>query len=110
MTGALPTGAQFLALSCLAPVQVVKHFPRLGCCSDRASRRRLRTGPARRRELDAARYGGTIRLAVDRPDQRNVELRQAAQRHGVTHTASIGLTIGNQMMGALNIYNSPVEP
>ena len=55
--------------------------------------------------LDAAHYGGTIRLTVDRPDQPYVELRQAAQRHGVTHTTSIGLTAGDQVMGAMNIYN-----
>jgi GAF domain-containing protein len=55
--------------------------------------------------LDAARYGGTVRLTVDRPDQPYAELRQAAQRRGVTHTMSIGLITGHLVMGAMNIYS-----
>jgi transcriptional regulator with GAF, ATPase, and Fis domain len=54
--------------------------------------------------LDAARYGETVRLAVDLPDQPYAEWREAAQRRGVTHTMSIGLTTGDQVMGAMNIY------
>jgi len=55
--------------------------------------------------LDAARYGQTVRLTVDRPDQPYDELRQAAQRRGVSHTMSIGLTTADQVMGAMNIYS-----
>jgi transcriptional regulator with GAF, ATPase, and Fis domain len=55
--------------------------------------------------LDAARYGQTVRLTVDGPDQPYDELRHAAQRRGVTHTMSIGLTTGDQVMGAMNIYS-----
>jgi GAF domain-containing protein len=55
--------------------------------------------------LDAGRYGETVRLTVDLPDQPFADLRRAAQRHGVTHTLSIGLTMADQVMGAMNIYN-----
>jgi GAF domain-containing protein len=55
--------------------------------------------------LDAARYGETIRLTVDRPDQPYPELREAARRQGVTHTMSIGLPAGDQVMSAMNIYS-----
>jgi len=55
--------------------------------------------------LDAARYGQTVRLTVDRPDQPYDELRRAAERRGVSHTMSIGLTTGDQVMGAMNIYS-----
>jgi GAF domain-containing protein len=58
------------------------------------------TGPC----LDAARYGETVRLIVDLPDQPYAELRHAAHRRGVTHTMSIGLATGDQVMGAMNIY------
>jgi GAF domain-containing protein len=55
--------------------------------------------------LDAARYGGTVRLTVDLPDQPYADLRRAAQRQGVTHTLSIGLSTADQVMGAMNIYS-----
>jgi GAF domain-containing protein len=60
--------------------------------------------------LDAALYGETIHLTVDRADQPYPDLRQAAQLKGVSHTLSIGLTTGDQVMGAMNIYNSTGRP
>ena len=55
--------------------------------------------------LDAARYAQTVRLTIDAPDQPYPELRHAAQQKGVTHTVSLGLPTGDQVMGAMNIYN-----
>jgi GAF domain-containing protein len=60
--------------------------------------------------LDAARYGQVVRLTMDAPDQPYSDLRRAAQRRGVTHTLSIGLPTGDQVMGALNIYNFTGRP
>ena len=60
--------------------------------------------------LDAALYGETIKVTVDGPDQPYPELRHAAQRKGVTHTMSIGLSTGDQVLGAMNIYNSTGRP
>jgi GAF domain-containing protein len=60
--------------------------------------------------LDAARYGQTVRLRVDEPDQPYPDLRRAAQQKGVTHTLSIGLSTGDQVMGAINIYSSTGMP
>jgi GAF domain-containing protein len=60
--------------------------------------------------LDAARYGQTVRLSMDAPDQPYPDLRRAAQQKGVTHTLSIGLPTGDQVMGAMNIYNSTGGP
>jgi transcriptional regulator with GAF, ATPase, and Fis domain len=56
--------------------------------------------------LDAALYGETIKVTIDGPDQPYPDLRQAAHRKGVTHTMSIGFSTGDQVMGALNLYNS----
>jgi GAF domain-containing protein len=60
--------------------------------------------------LDAARYGQTVRLTIDGPDQRYRNLRQAAQEKGVTHTVSLGLSTGDQVMGAMNIHNITGRP
>ena len=60
--------------------------------------------------LDAARYGETIKLTIGGPDQPYPEFREAAQHSGVTHTMSIGLATGDQIMGAMNIYNSTGRP
>jgi GAF domain-containing protein len=60
--------------------------------------------------LDAARYGQTVRLTMDVVDQPYPDLRRAAQQKGVTHTVSIGLPTGDQVMGAMNIYNSTGVP
>jgi GAF domain-containing protein len=60
--------------------------------------------------LDAARYGQTVRLTMDALDQPYPDLRRAAQQKGVTHTLSIGLPTGDQVMGAMNIYNSTGGP
>jgi len=66
----------------------------------------LGSGPC----LDAARYGETIKLTIDGSDQPYPEFRQAAQWGGVSHTMSIGLSTGDQVMGAMNIYNSTGRP
>jgi GAF domain-containing protein len=60
--------------------------------------------------LDAARYGETVRLTMDAPDLPYPGLRRAAQQKGVTHTLSIGLPTGDQVMGAMNIYNFTGRP
>jgi GAF domain-containing protein len=60
--------------------------------------------------LDAARYGQTVRLTMDGPDMPYPDLRRAAQQKGVTHTMSIGLPTGDQVMGAMNIYNFTGRP
>ena len=60
--------------------------------------------------LDAARYGETIKVTMDGPDQPYPDFRQAARREGVTHTMSIGFSTGDQVMGAMNIYNSTGRP
>jgi transcriptional regulator with GAF, ATPase, and Fis domain len=60
--------------------------------------------------LDAARYAQTVRLTMDAPDQPYPGLRHAAQQKGVTHTVSIGLPTGDQVMGAMNIYNFTGRP
>ncbi len=60
--------------------------------------------------LDAARCGETINVTMDGPDQPYPEFRQAAKREGVTHTMSIGFSTGDQVMGAMNIYNSTGRP
>jgi transcriptional regulator with GAF, ATPase, and Fis domain len=60
--------------------------------------------------LDAALYGETIKLTMDGPDQPYPDFRHAAQREGVTHTMSIGLSTGDQVMGAMNLYNSTGRP
>ena len=60
--------------------------------------------------LDAARYGEAIKVTMDGPEQPYPDFRQAAQQKGVTHTMSIGLSTGDQVMGAMNIYNSTGQP
>jgi GAF domain-containing protein len=40
------------------------------------------------------------------PDQPYPDFRDAAQREGVTHTMSLGLSTGDQVMAAMNIYSS----
>ena len=60
--------------------------------------------------LDAARYGETIKVTVDGLDQPYRDFRQAARREGVTHTMSIGFSTGDQVMGAMNLYNSTGRP
>jgi GAF domain-containing protein len=60
--------------------------------------------------LDAARYGQTVRLTMDEPDLPYPDLCRAAQRKGVTHTLSIGLPTGDQVMAAMNIYNFTGRP
>jgi transcriptional regulator with GAF, ATPase, and Fis domain len=60
--------------------------------------------------LDAARYGEAVKLTIDGPDQPYLEFRQAAQAKGVSHTMSIGLATGDQVLGAMNIYNSTGKP
>ena len=60
--------------------------------------------------LDAALYGETVKVTMNSPDQPYPDFRQAAQREGVTHTMSIGLSTGDQVMGAMNIYNSTGRP
>jgi hypothetical protein len=49
--------------------------------------------------LDAALYGETVKVTMNSPDQPYPDFRQAAQREGVTHTMSIGLSTGDQVMG-----------
>jgi transcriptional regulator with GAF, ATPase, and Fis domain len=56
--------------------------------------------------LDAARCGETIKVTTNGPDQPYPRFRRAAQQEGVTHTMSIGFSTGDQVMGAMNIYNS----
>jgi transcriptional regulator with GAF, ATPase, and Fis domain len=60
--------------------------------------------------LDAARYGEPVKLTVGEPKQPYPEFRQAAQRKGVSHTMSIGLSTGDQVMGAMNLYSSTGHP
>lgn len=60
--------------------------------------------------LDAALYGETIKVTMDGRDQPYPDFRQAAQRKGVTHTMSVGLSTGDQVIGAMNIYNSTGRP
>ena len=60
--------------------------------------------------LDAARSGEAVRLTMDEPDQPYPDFRQAARGRGVTHTTSIGFATGDQVVGAMNIYNSTGEP
>jgi transcriptional regulator with GAF, ATPase, and Fis domain len=60
--------------------------------------------------LDAALYGETVKVTMNSADQPYSDFRQAAQREGVTHTMSIGLSTGDQVMGAMNIYNSTGRP
>ena len=60
--------------------------------------------------IDAARCGETIKVTMDGPDQPYPEFRQAARRQGVSHTMSVGFSTGDQVMGAMNIYNSTGRP
>jgi transcriptional regulator with GAF, ATPase, and Fis domain len=60
--------------------------------------------------LDAARCGETIKVTMDRSDQPYPEFRQAARGEGVTHTMSIGFSTGDQVIGAMNFYNSTGRP
>jgi transcriptional regulator with GAF, ATPase, and Fis domain len=60
--------------------------------------------------LDAALYGETIHLTVSAADQPYPGLRQSAQQKGVSHTLSIGLSTGDQVRGAINIYNTTGRP
>ena len=60
--------------------------------------------------LDAARCGETIKVTMNGPDQPYRRFRQAARREGVTHTMSVGFSTGDQVMGAMNIYNSTGRP
>ncbi len=60
--------------------------------------------------LDAALYGETIKVTMDGTEQPYPALRQAAQDQGVTHTMSIGLATGDQVLGAMNLYNSTGRP
>ena len=60
--------------------------------------------------IDAARYGETIKVTMDGPDQPYPDFRQAARREGVSHTMSVGFSTGDQVMGAMNIYNSTGRP
>lgn len=60
--------------------------------------------------LDAARFGETIKVTINGPDQPYPELRRAAQRNGVSHTMSISLATGGQIKAAMNIYNSTGQP
>ena len=60
--------------------------------------------------LDAARCGETIKVTMDGPDQPYPEFRKAARREGVSHTMSVGFSTGDQVMGAMNIYNSTGRP
>ncbi len=66
----------------------------------------LGTGPC----LDAALFAETVELTMADADQPYPEFRQAAQREGVTHTLSVGLSTGDHALGALNIYNSTGRP
>ena len=60
--------------------------------------------------LDAARHGEAVKLTMGESNQPYPEFRQAAQRQGVSHTMSIGLATGDQVMGSMNIYNSTGRP
>lgn len=60
--------------------------------------------------LDAAVYGETIHLTMGSTDQPYPDLRHRAQQRGVTHTLSIGLSTGDQVTGAMNIYNTTGRP
>jgi GAF domain-containing protein len=60
--------------------------------------------------LDAAVYGESIGVTMEGDDQPYPEFRRACQRQGVTHTMSIGLPTGDQVLGALNIYNFTGRP
>ena len=60
--------------------------------------------------LDAARCGETIKVTMKGPDQPYPQFRRAARREGVTHTMSIGFSTGDQVIGAMNLYNSTGRP
>ena len=60
--------------------------------------------------LDAALYGETIKVTMDGPNQPYTDFRRASQRKGVTHTMSIGFPTGDQVTGAMNVYNFTGQP
>lgn len=60
--------------------------------------------------LDAARCGETVKVTMNGPDQPYPQFRQAAMREGVSHTMSVGFSTGDQVMGAMNIYNFTGRP
>jgi hypothetical protein len=65
-----------------------------------------RSGPC----LDAALYGEVVQVTMDGPDQPYPDFRRAAQGKAVTHSLSIGLSTGDQVLGALNVYSSTGRP
>jgi GAF domain-containing protein len=65
-----------------------------------------RSGPC----LDAALYGEVVQLTMDGPDQPYPDFRRAARGKAVTHSLSIGLSTGDQVIGALNVYSATGRP
>jgi GAF domain-containing protein len=60
--------------------------------------------------LDATKTGNTV--LVDTGDQANPypEFSRAAQRAGILHSVSVGLSIPDRILGALNMYTSTRHP
>jgi GAF domain-containing protein len=54
--------------------------------------------------LDAAVSGDTIKLTMGGSDARYPDFQRVAQREGVTHSLSVGLSATTRIVGALNIY------
>jgi len=60
--------------------------------------------------MDAAISGETITIEDTADGGAYPDFSRAAQRHGVTHTMSIGLPVERQTIGALNVYGIGPEP
>jgi len=60
--------------------------------------------------LDAAVTGGAIQVAMGEPDSPYPDLRQSAQREGVTHSLSVGIPAAGRLGAALNLYTSTGKP
>ncbi len=60
--------------------------------------------------LDAARTGTTIELTVAASEQLYPGFRLAARDQGLTHTISVGLSTGDQVRGAMNLYSRSGRP
>jgi GAF domain-containing protein len=60
--------------------------------------------------LDAALSGETIIVDMSADHSPYPDFASACRRSGITHTASVGLPIPQQVVGALNLYSSAPDP
>ena len=60
--------------------------------------------------LDAAVTGETIIVDMSADQAQYPDFASACRRSGITHTASVGLPIPQQVVGALNLYSSAADP